>query len=66
MAIAWQSGAEAEAESPGSVGRNVLRGARLPQEAIALRAYVLFVTRGGGHGRDWEDWHAAERDLVFG
>jgi hypothetical protein len=30
---------------------------------IASRAYQLFVQRGGEHGRDWEDWLLAEREL---
>lgn len=30
---------------------------------IATRAYELFVQRGGGHGRDFDDWLAAEREL---
>jgi hypothetical protein len=34
-----------------------------PHDAIAKRAYELYVQRGGEPGRDWEDWFAAERDL---
>jgi hypothetical protein len=35
-----------------------------PTEAdIATRAYELFLQRGGGHGRDFDDWLAAEREL---
>jgi hypothetical protein len=30
---------------------------------IALRAYELFLQRGGQHGQDFEDWLAAEREL---
>jgi Protein of unknown function (DUF2934) len=30
---------------------------------IAQRAYELFETRGGGHGRDWDDWFRAESEL---
>ena len=30
---------------------------------IARRAYQLYEERGGGHGRDWEDWFQAEREL---
>jgi len=30
---------------------------------VARRAYELFVARGGTHGRDWDDWLAAERQL---
>ena len=33
-------------------------------EAIALRAYELFLTRGGQHGSDLEDWLQAERELL--
>ena len=32
-------------------------------EAIATRAYELFLRRGAEHGRDWDDWLAAEREL---
>ena len=31
---------------------------------IARRAYELFLQRGGGHGRDWDDWLCAERELL--
>ena len=31
---------------------------------IASRAFELFVERGGGHGRDWEDWLYAEHELL--
>ncbi len=33
------------------------------QTDIATRAYELFLQRGGGHGRDFDDWLAAEREL---
>jgi len=33
-------------------------------EAIALRAYELFLARGGQDGRDLEDWLQAERELL--
>jgi hypothetical protein len=32
-------------------------------DAIATRAYELFLERGGDHGRDFDDWLAAEREL---
>lgn len=36
----------------------------IPTESdVASRAYQLFVQRGGEHGRDWEDWLIAEREL---
>ena len=33
------------------------------QADIATRAYELFLQRGAGHGRDFDDWLAAEREL---
>jgi hypothetical protein len=33
-------------------------------EAVARRAYELFQNRGMSHGRDVEDWLAAERELM--
>jgi len=33
-------------------------------DAIAVRAYELFLERGGEHGRDVEDWLRAERELA--
>jgi len=33
-------------------------------EAIAARAYFLYLERGGAHGNDWDDWLRAERDLT--
>jgi hypothetical protein len=32
-------------------------------EAIATRAYELFLQRGADHGQDFDDWLAAEREL---
>jgi Protein of unknown function (DUF2934) len=36
------------------------------RQAIALRAYELFVERGGEHGKDVEDWIKAEKDVPHG
>src|SRR4029077_17993168 len=33
-------------------------------EEIARRAHELYVQRGGEHGKDVEDWVAAEKDLT--
>jgi hypothetical protein len=30
---------------------------------VQRRAYELYLARGGGHGRDLEDWYEAERQL---
>lgn len=34
------------------------------QDAIAMRAYELFLQRGAEHGRDLEHWLQAERELM--
>jgi hypothetical protein len=34
------------------------------REAIARRAYELYVARGQAHGHDAEDWTRAERELA--
>jgi hypothetical protein len=34
------------------------------REEIELRAYQLYLERGGAHGQDVEDWLHAERGLV--
>ena len=38
---------------------------RIPTtEEIAIRAYEIYQTRGGGHGTDLDDWLQAERELT--
>jgi hypothetical protein len=38
---------------------------KLPTDKdIATRAYQLFVERGGGHGRDLDDWLLAKNELL--
>jgi len=34
------------------------------REEIELRAYQIYVERGGTHGQDVDDWLQAERELV--
>jgi hypothetical protein len=34
------------------------------REEIELRAYQIYVERGGAHGQDAEDWLQAERELI--
>lgn len=36
----------------------------ISHDAIAARAYELFLERGGTHGHDLDDWLTAERELV--
>ena len=38
-------------------------GAAPTHDAIATRAYEIFLRRGAQHGQDFEDWLAAEREL---
>ena len=34
------------------------------RDRIAQRAYELYLARGGAHGSDWDDWLAAEREVL--
>jgi hypothetical protein len=34
------------------------------REAVARRAFELFLARGGAHGKDVDDWLRAERELT--
>jgi len=38
-------------------------GSQPTREAIALRAYELYLERGGAPGHELEDWTRAEREL---
>jgi hypothetical protein len=33
-------------------------------DRVAVRAYELYLARGGTDGQAWEDWLAAERELA--
>jgi len=35
-----------------------------PRDRIAMRAYELYLARGGAPGGDFDDWIAAERELI--
>jgi len=39
---------------------------RPTDEQIAVRAYEIYLARGGEHGRDQDDWYQAERELMLG
>lgn len=34
-----------------------------PRDRIAMRAYELYLARGGADGGDFDDWLAAEREI---
>jgi hypothetical protein len=54
-------------EASGEFERSDDRASSRPDgEAIRQRAYERFHERGGEHGRDWEDWLEAERELSEG
>jgi hypothetical protein len=36
------------------------------RDRVALRAYELYLARGGADGGDFDDWLAAEREIVNG
>jgi len=36
------------------------------RDRIAMRAYELYLARGGGDGGDFDDWLAAEREIAGG
>ena len=44
-------------------GPHTAPSAKIPRDAIALRAYDKFLVRGGENGHDREDWSAASREL---
>jgi hypothetical protein len=38
--------------------------ATIDRERVAMRAYELYIARGGGEGRELDDWLSAERELT--
>ena len=56
-------------DSPGAVnddGIGVDHIGRYSADRIAVRAYELYLARGGSDGQDFDDWLAAERELSSG
>jgi len=43
--------------------RSVSMGSEPSEEDIRLRAYQRYLSRGGQHGGDFDDWLHAEREL---
>jgi len=35
----------------------------IPSSEVAKKAYDLYLSRGGGHGADFDDWIEAEKQL---
>ena len=42
------------------------QGEPVTEEAIAIRAYEIYLARGGEDGHDVEDWQQAEAELTGG
>jgi len=61
---------EADANTPEPASRPVESGTRdvadRSPERIAMRAYELYLARGGSDGQDFDDWLAAEKELSSG
>jgi len=51
-------------DAPDTIQRATIPSERqVDREAVARRAYELYEHRDGKHGRDWDDWFQAEREL---
>jgi hypothetical protein len=49
------------AASPQTAGQMTV--ANLDRERVAMRAYELYLARGGGDGQAEQDWFTAEREV---
>ena len=66
-----RSKASAGAPPPDTVGvlpdaiaaQSGVEGREPTEDDIRRRAYERYLERGGGHGTDFEDWLAAEREI---
>ena len=52
---------QGDSTAPQSVGDTT--AANVDRDRVAARAYELYLRRGGGDGRDLDDWLEAEREL---
>jgi len=53
--------------APTETGRQSIHGDNSYYgDRVARRAYELYLERGGGDGRDFDDWLTAERELTNG
>jgi len=51
-------------ESSPAVSDSKTAEGRPRREEIEVRAFQIYVDRGGAHGQDMEDWMQAERELL--
>lgn len=54
---------EPSREQPARANRPKNTRQAASDDDVRRRAYDLYEQRGREHGRDWDDWFAAERDL---
>jgi len=54
----------AKVPAPDAAARRANKPKRPTEHDIAIRAYELFMQRGGEHGRDLDDWLTATRELL--
>ena len=50
-------------DTVGSESESDQRASRPTHEEIAIAAYQIYISRGGGEGSEIEDWLQAEREL---
>jgi hypothetical protein len=55
--------ASAKAAAPGRRAAKAPE-AGLPQVSVKERAYELYISRGGEHGQDQNDWFRAEEEIL--
>jgi hypothetical protein len=58
-----KSATAADRATPASRRKAASSPASPTHDAIAVRAYEIFIGRGGGDGGDQDDWFSAEREL---
>lgn len=57
-------GQAAVAPDEGANGQHAPNAEGDARDRIAVRAYELYLARGGADGGDFDDWIAAERELI--
>ena len=57
------SAAATPAQPAPSKGESQMSKREVSPDAVARRAYELWLQRGGNHGDDQGDWHRAKREL---
>jgi hypothetical protein len=60
VAAPKRASAKAAAASSASASQD----AGLSYDLVKARAYELYVSRGGEHGRDQDDWFRAEQEII--